>query len=121
MSYDVALYILKQLSVDRFYSGNQLAKELGVTRTTVWKAVQVLQLYGIDIYSLPGKGYRLATGVELLDHDRISDGLKGADLIGSVKVLPSINSTNHYLQRLAQEGEPGGRSEERRVGKECRL
>lgn len=105
---DVALYILKQLSVDRFYSGNQLARELGLTRTAVWKAVQMLQFYGIDIYSLPGKGYKLATDVELLDQDRIFDGLKGADLIGSVKVLPSINSTNHYLQRLAQEGEPGG-------------
>lgn len=105
---DVALYILKQLSVERFYSGNQLAKELGVTRTAVWKSIQTLQLYGIDIYSLPGKGYRLATGVELLDQDRIFAGLKDASLIGSVKVLPSINSTNHYLQQLAQEGEPGG-------------
>ena len=105
---DVALYILKQLSVEQFYSGNQLARELGLTRTTVWKAIQMLQLYGIDIYSLPGKGYKLATDVELLDQNRIFDGLKSADLISGVKVLPSIDSTNRYLQRLAQDDEPGG-------------
>ncbi len=105
---DVALYILKRLSVERFYSGSQLARELGLTRTAIWKAIQVLQLYGIEIYSLTGKGYKLAADVELLDQDRIFDGLDGADLISGIKVLPSIDSTNHYLQRLAQDGEPSG-------------
>ncbi|VAW89420.1 Biotin--protein ligase [hydrothermal vent metagenome] len=106
--HDVALYILKQLSVDRFCSGNQLARELGLTRTAVWKSVHMLRAYGVDIYSLSGKGYRLGSDVELLDKDRIFDGLKEADLISNVKVLSSVGSTNHYLQRLASEGEPSG-------------
>ncbi len=106
--HDVALYILKQLSVDRFYSGSQLARELDVSRTAIWKHIQMLGVYGVDIYSLPGKGYRLAEPVELLDQKRIFKGLQGFHLISSVEVLSSIDSTNRYLWQQAHNGEPSG-------------
>ncbi len=106
--HDAALYILKQLSVDRFYSGSQLARELALSRTAIWKHIQMLGVYGVDIYSLPGKGYRLADSVELLDQKRILNGMQGSHLISRVKVLPSIDSTNRYLWQLTHKGEPSG-------------
>ncbi len=107
--HDVALYILKQLSVDRFYSGSQLARELDLSRTAIWKHIQMLAVYGVDIYSLPGKGYRLAEPVELLDQKIIFKGLQGSHLISGVEVLSSIDSTNRYLWQQAHEGnKPSG-------------
>lgn len=41
-------------------SGN-LGKDLGISRQAVWKAVEALREEGIDIESLPQKGYRLKT------------------------------------------------------------
>ena len=57
-----------------FVTGENLAKELGISRTAIWKAIQTLQNQGIVITSVRKKGYRLEKGDILLPQD-ISDQL----------------------------------------------
>ena len=51
---------------DDYVNGEQLAKELGVSRTSIWKAIQRLEKDGVVIESLKKKGYRLVSGDILL-------------------------------------------------------
>ena len=44
---------------DDFVSGESMSGGLGVTRASVWKAVQALETDGVTIESRTRKGYRL--------------------------------------------------------------
>ena len=57
-----------------FVTGESLAKELGISRTAIWKAIQTLQDQGIVITSVRKKGYHLENGDILLPQE-ISDQL----------------------------------------------
>ena len=64
--------LLGQLADGRFHSGEQLARLLGVSRTAVWKQVQRLETeLGLEVYAVRGRGYRLASPMELLDTTQI--------------------------------------------------
>ena len=51
---------------DDYVNGEQLAKELGVSRTSIWKAIQRLEKMGSSSNPLKKKGYRLVSGDILL-------------------------------------------------------
>ena len=51
---------------DDYVNGEHLAKELGVSRTSIWKAIQRLEKEGVVIESLKKKGYKLISGDILL-------------------------------------------------------
>ena len=63
--------ILKALGDGRFHSGAQLGRDLGISRTAVWKHLQALGELGLDIFAVTGKGYRLAQPLELLNREAI--------------------------------------------------
>ena len=68
----VSEQLLGQLADGRFHSGEQLAQLLGVSRSAVWKQIQRLEAeLGLDIAAVRGRGYRLASPLELLDAGRI--------------------------------------------------
>lgn len=54
------LKMLTQAGHDIVSSG-KLGKDLGISRQAVWKAVEALREEGMDIESLPHRGYRLKT------------------------------------------------------------
>jgi len=97
--------ILKNLSDGSFHSGEALAKEAGVTRAAVWKAIQSLQSnYALDIHSVHGRGYRLAQSIELLERDTILQHLRDPEQLIGLDIFLSVDSTNHYLMHAhAQE------------------
>ena len=91
--------LLRLLADGRFHSGVELGKALGVSRASICHAIHALELLGVDIYAVSGKGYRLAEPCELLDADAIRDGLSpevGA-LVTGVEVHLDLPSTNGYL------------------------
>jgi BirA family transcriptional regulator, biotin operon repressor / biotin---[acetyl-CoA-carboxylase] ligase len=95
VSFNVGL--LQALAPGELVSGEALGEALGISRAAVWKAVQRLVALGLEVDALPGRGYRLAAPLELLDAARIRTALpaggQGAR-IGLLEVLTFTDSTN---------------------------
>ncbi len=92
--YRVPLKIIRVLSDGEFHSGEQLGEKLGMSRAAINQHINTLKNWGIDIYTVTGKGYCLSAALQLLDDDAIRAGVRGS---GDVQVIPVIDSTNQYL------------------------
>ncbi|KFD22425.1 MULTISPECIES: bifunctional biotin--[acetyl-CoA-carboxylase] ligase/biotin operon repressor BirA [Tatumella] len=92
--YSVPLKIIRVLSDGEFHSGEQLGEKLGMSRAAINQHIHTLKNWGIDIYTVTGKGYCLSAALQLLDDDAIRAGVRGS---GDVQVIPVIDSTNQYL------------------------
>lgn len=100
--------LIKRLVKGEFLSGQALGEELGVSRAAISKHISALQEIGFDIFSVTGKGYRLASPIELLDESRITQLLIEQKTQAKVEVHNLIDSTNSYLmRRLPNQNIPG--------------
>ena len=97
-----AIIRLLNLSADNggAVSGTAIGEALGISRMAVQKRVQALIANGLPITAVPGKGYALAQGINLLSDQRVARHLS-SDLCESIEVLQSVESTNSHL--LSQE------------------
>jgi len=94
----VPLTLISILSDGEFHSGEQLGERLGMSRAAINKHIQTLRDWGVDVFTVPGKGYSLPEPIQLLNEEFIRNSINE----GSVTVLPVIDSTNQYLlDRLA--------------------
>ena len=59
--------LIKRLADGQFISGQVLATDTGVSRTAISKHIKVLTEMGLDIFSVQGKGYKLANPIQLLE------------------------------------------------------
>lgn len=84
-----------------FYSGDELGATLGVGRSAVWRHIQTLRRYGLDIYAVSGRGYRLREPLELLSESLIGEALPAAarPLIAAIEIHQTLGSTNGHLMR----------------------
>ncbi|HWP94598.1 MAG TPA: bifunctional biotin--[acetyl-CoA-carboxylase] ligase/biotin operon repressor BirA [Gammaproteobacteria bacterium] len=100
--------LLELLADGQFHSGEQLAETLGMTRSAVWKRIRALRALGLDVYRVPGRGYRLRDGLELLDAARIRQHLPSdlAARLAALEVHDSVDSTNAVLLRRDGPGKP---------------
>jgi len=89
----IPLTLISILADGEFHSGEQLGERLGMSRAAINKHVQTLRDWGVDVFTVPGKGYSLPEPIQLLDQSFISGQIKQ----GQVAVLPVIDSTNQYL------------------------
>ncbi|MDE2195999.1 MAG: bifunctional biotin--[acetyl-CoA-carboxylase] ligase/biotin operon repressor BirA [Gammaproteobacteria bacterium] len=91
--------IIRALADGRFHSGEHLAGGLGVSRSAVWKHMRQLRALGMDIFRVPGRGYRLAAPLELLDAERLRAYLSPAcrTRLQDLTVLDVVTSTNDHL------------------------
>lgn len=89
----VPLKLIALLANGEFHSGEQLGETLGMSRAAINKHIQTLRDWGVDVFTVPGKGYSLSEPIQLLNAEQILGQLDG----GSVTVLPVIDSTNQYL------------------------
>ena len=67
--------LLALIASGEFRSGEQLAKDLRVTRSAVWKLIVKLRALGIVIEAAPRLGYRLPEAVQLYDPNSIREAL----------------------------------------------
>lgn len=104
-------HILHILADGNFHSGQLLGAELGLSRSAVWKAVQLLKSRGVEVYSVPGRGYRLASPVEFLERGKIFLAMdeRSAQMVRQMDIFPEIDSTNDYLGQLVPQGIESGR------------
>lgn len=89
----IPLTLISILAGGEFHSGEQLGEHLGMSRAAINKHVQTLRDWGVDVFTVPGKGYSLPEPIQLLDDAFIS----GQFNEGNIAVLPVIDSTNQYL------------------------
>lgn len=82
-------------------SGQWLGEQLGMSRTAVAKHVEQLQHYGLDVYKIKGKGYRLAQPVQLLDAAQIKVYQQQQ---APVWVQSVTDSTNSQLMQKLKDG-----------------
>lgn len=96
------LHILKNAS--DFLSGEDLSKELGVSRTAVWKHIKILRAEGYLIESITKKGHRLISSPEAVYGEEVSFGLKTKILGSKIYFKESVDSTNNIAKKFADEG-----------------
>ena len=89
----VPLKLVAILADGEFHSGEQIGEQLGMSRAAINKHIQTLKEWGLDVFTVTGKGYCLPAPIELLDEDKINTALKQQ----GVAVIPVIDSTNQYL------------------------
>ena len=53
-------------------SGQELCRQLGVSRTAVWKAMNQLRESGYEIEAVQNKGYRLLKAPDVLSADELA-------------------------------------------------
>ncbi|PPY07395.1 biotin--[acetyl-CoA-carboxylase] synthetase, partial [Cronobacter sakazakii] len=99
----IPLTLVSLLADGEFHSGEQLGEKLGMSRAAINKHIQTLRDWGIDVFTVPGKGYSLPGPIQLLNESFIHSHIKS----GSVTVLPVIDSTNQYLLDRLSELESG--------------
>lgn len=91
--------LLTLLADGQFHSGEQLGEQLAVSRAAISKHIQAIKTLGLEVYSVSGKGYRLAVPLQLLDQARLTRELTPQ----RVELVPVIGSTNqHWLGLLDQ-------------------
>ena len=102
--------LLPLLANGDFHSGQDLAAALGVSRTAVWKQLNKLEVLGLEIESVKGRGYRIPGGIDLIDESRVRSamGASGLDLLSELSIGEVIDSTNMEALRRVEEGAISG-------------
>ena len=97
-TYEKLFDILSQ--ADDYVNGEKIAQELGISRTSIWKAIQKLEKEGIQIESVKNRGYRLTAG-DLL----IPDWIEAHSPV-QVSFNPDCQSTQMDAKTGMEAGQP---------------
>ena len=97
---------LRRLADGRFHSGEDVARSLGRSRATLSEALKRAPDLGLEIFSVRGKGYRLAEPIEFLDLADITSRLAGSGV--RLEIVDEIDSTSTRLLAMAAAGAPSG-------------
>ncbi|MEG1845585.1 MAG: biotin operon repressor, partial [Oscillospiraceae bacterium] len=81
-----------------YFSGEDIAKALSISRTAVWKAVKQLQSDGYMIDAITNKGYSLSPKTDILSPLGIEKYLNFYFPKMEIVAFPTIASTNSYVR-----------------------
>lgn len=95
MTKDIVLALLKK--TPGYFSGEEMSRALGVSRSAVHAAVEALRKDGYQIDSATNRGYRLNGSPGTLNAGEILGWLPEGR--GRVVFLDTVDSTNSYLSR----------------------
>lgn len=102
------LLALFEADKGKFFSGEELAARLAVSRTAVWKAVNSLRKEGYEIQAVQNKGYSLSVSTDILSSQGVEKYLNPEHSYIELEILPDIGSTNDYLREKAAQGKGEG-------------
>ncbi|MGX9461115.1 bifunctional biotin--[acetyl-CoA-carboxylase] ligase/biotin operon repressor BirA [Shewanella sp. A14] len=94
--------ILACLHHEHFVSGEVIAQSLALSRAAVNQHIDALKDYGIEIYSVKGRGYKLATPVSLVNESLLINGVDGRCFY-----FDETTSTNAFMLAHASELKSG--------------
>ena len=89
-------------------SGARIAREIGVSRSTVWRWVQRLRELGVRAKGHPRMGYFLEKVPDLLAPDMLKSRLKGSLFGKHIYHFLRTDSTNRVAMELGNVGQPEG-------------
>ncbi len=94
-----SIALLKLMSDGQYHSGEALGDALGISRAGVWKILEGLSSFGLDIERVRGKGYCVCGGVDFLDEETLRQKLSSTSLRASscLTVAQEVSSTNQVL------------------------
>ncbi|MDP3790346.1 MAG: biotin operon repressor, partial [Candidatus Omnitrophota bacterium] len=72
---DKILHIFKKYG-SAYVSGEEISRELGVSRTSIWKHIETLRNLGYEIEASPHLGYKLTGRPDRLIPEEIKNDLK---------------------------------------------
>ncbi|MEG6586144.1 biotin--[acetyl-CoA-carboxylase] ligase [Dendrosporobacter sp. 1207_IL3150] len=101
------LNLLRQRSGE-YLSGEEIAKQLDVSRTAVWKHMQELKQGGYAIEAHSRRGYCFRQAPDLLLPDEVSTGLKTKFIGCKIHYFNQIDSTNNEAKKIAAAGAAEG-------------
>ena len=88
-------------------SGQAIAEELGITRNSVWKAVNALREDGFAIESGTNRGYRLDRNNDLVSAASIAQAFEHAHPELELRVFDELDSTQDEARRMIASGFAG--------------
>jgi BirA family biotin operon repressor/biotin-[acetyl-CoA-carboxylase] ligase len=89
-------------------SGARIAREIGVSRSAVWRWVMALRELGVKVKGKPATGYFLESVADILTPANLRDGLRGSLFGKRILHFFRTDSTNRVAVDLAHAGEPEG-------------
>ena len=89
-------------------SGGRIAREIGVSRSTVWRWVERLRELGVKVKGQAATGYFLEKVPDVLTPDVLKRQLKGTLFGKRIYHFFKTDSTNRVAFELGQAGEPEG-------------
>jgi BirA family biotin operon repressor/biotin-[acetyl-CoA-carboxylase] ligase len=89
-------------------SGSRIAKETGVSRSTVWRWVERLREVGVRVKGRPNTGYFLERVPDILTPDLLRQQLKGSLFGKRIHHFFRTDSTNRAAMELGYTDEPEG-------------
>lgn len=104
MSVKTELLSILEAGRERDLSGEEIASRLGVSRTSVWKAVKALREEGYQITAVNNRGYRLQETTDILSAEGIRVELGEKYRMLPIEVHKCVDSTNDELKRRALDG-----------------
>lgn len=93
---------------NEFISGEDLSKQLGISRAGIWKHIKTLKEEGYNIESVNKKGYRLSEKpVDLLTQQNICHDLDTEFVGRNIIHFETLDSTNDYAKKIASDEKEG--------------
>src|SRR5713226_414341 len=89
-------------------NGARIAREIGVSRSTVWRWVERLRELGVRVKGQPRTGYYLERVPDILTPDMVRQQLKGSLFGKRIYHFFKTDSTNRVALELGHAGEPEG-------------
>ena len=96
------------MSVSEPLSGEKLARRLGISRNSVWKAIQQLRAEGYRIAAATNRGYWLTASPNRVSQPEIESWLRTRQIGRRMEVHELLDSTNTRAKALAATGAPHG-------------
>lgn len=101
--------ILRLFRAEKGYiSGEHFSRELGVSRTAVWKHISSLRNDGYLIEAVPSRGYRLVSSPDIIDPHEVRAHLESTGAGRQLEFFKVTVSTNADAFRLAENGAAEG-------------
>jgi BirA family biotin operon repressor/biotin-[acetyl-CoA-carboxylase] ligase len=95
-------------TADGYLSGEEISRNIKISRAGIWKYIQELREQGYDIVAVPHLGYRLITSPDKLFPAEIQFGLGTKTLGRDVRYFDSVASTMDVAFALGVEGASEG-------------